>query len=349
MDNKIRQELDSIEIPDELHNRVILGVQKAKEDNQIPVINSSASNKKQKSKRKKVIVTWITAAILMIILFTSSGLVSPTMAKMISSIPYLGSVFQSKSIMTVIYEELEDKGYEIEGIGIRYDPQKMIMINIKGTDYYKEVKDEVKKIAKNKLNEKGYDAYSVEVDEFKERTDYVLNEEEKAEKKLLEQKVEEKMKQLDYKYDMVQVDPTENAIFINIVGDKKYFRSIEKEVEKAGLEVTNENKFKGYRILPTNTTVEVRVADNIAPIESVIAEGLLSKKEYKVTGVSYKRVPLTFIISTSELSTSPTAKQLGSEIEGEIVKFLQSDEITEILANEEYSIIVNSKDNKKIN
>jgi len=197
MDNKIRQELDKIEIPDELHNRVILGVQKAKEDNQIPVINSSASNKKQKSKRKKVIVTWITAAILMIILFTSSGLVSPTMAKMISSIPYLGSVFQSKSIMTVIYEELEDKGYEIEGIGIRYDPQKMIMINIKGTDYYKEVKDEVKKIAKNKLNEKGYDAYSVEVDVFKERTDYILNEEEKAEKKLLEQKVEEKMKQLD--------------------------------------------------------------------------------------------------------------------------------------------------------
>ena len=144
MDNKIRQELDKIEIPDELHNRVILGLEKAKEVNQIAVINSSASNKKQKSNRKKVIVIWIMAAILMIILFTSSALVSPTMAKMISSIPYLGSIFQSKSIMTVISEELEDKGYEIEGIGIRYDPQKMIIINIKGTDYYKEVKNEVK-------------------------------------------------------------------------------------------------------------------------------------------------------------------------------------------------------------
>lgn len=58
---------------------------------------------------------------------------------------------------------------------------------------------------------------------------------------------------------------------------------------------------------------------------------------------------MTFIISTSELSTNPTAKQLGAEIEGEIVEFLKSDEIVEILANEEYSIIVNSKDNKKIN
>ncbi|MEQ2467999.1 DUF4179 domain-containing protein [Niallia hominis] len=348
MDNKIRQELDKIEIPEDLHNRVILGMQKAKNENSNPVLNNSSSNKKTWSKRKKRIVSWGTVAVLMIIFF-SSALVSPTMAKVISSIPYLGSVFQSKSIMTVIYEELVDKGYEIEGIGIGYDPQKKIMISIKGSDYYKVVKNEVKKIAVNKLNEKGYDAYTVEVDEFKERTDYVLNEEENAEKQLLEQKVEEKMMQLDYKFDMVQVDPTENAIFINIVGDKKYFQSIEKKVEKAGLEVTNANHYKDYRIIPTNTRVEFRVADNIAPVESAIAEGLLSKKEYKVTGVSYKREPLTFIISTSELSSNPQSKQLGAEIEGVIVEFLKSDEIADILANEEYSIIVNSKDNKKIN
>ena len=84
--------------------------------------------------------------------------------------------------MTVIYEELEDKGYEIESMGTTYDSQKKITISIKGSDYYKEVRDEVKKIAISILNEKGYDAYSVEVDEFKERTDYVLNEEEKAKK-----------------------------------------------------------------------------------------------------------------------------------------------------------------------
>jgi hypothetical protein len=67
------------------------------------------------------------------------------------------------------------------------------------------------------------------------------------------------------------------------------------------------------------------------------------------TRISYKRKPLTFIINTSELSSNPQSKQLGAEMEGVIVGFLQSDEIAEILANEEYSIIVNSKDNKKIN
>lgn len=64
------------------------------------------------------------------------------------------------------------------------------------------------------------------------------------------------------------------------------------------------------------------------------------------TRISYKRKPLTFIINTSELSSNPQSKQLGAEMEGVNVGFLQSDEIAE---NEEYSIIVNSKDNKKIN
>jgi hypothetical protein len=58
---------------------------------------------------------------------------------------------------------------------------------------------------------------------------------------------------------------------------------------------------------------------------------------------------LSFIISTSILSSDPTAKALGTEIESMIVEFLESEEISPILDNEPYEIIVNSKDNKKIN
>ncbi|EOR21432.1 hypothetical protein A499_23367 [Niallia nealsonii AAU1] len=45
--------------------------------------------------------------------------------------PIFGSVFQSKSIMTVIYEELEDKGYEIESMGTTYDSQKRLLLVLK--------------------------------------------------------------------------------------------------------------------------------------------------------------------------------------------------------------------------
>ncbi|MBT2733465.1 DUF4030 domain-containing protein [Bacillus sp. ISL-7] len=62
-----------------------------------------------------------------------------------------------------------------------------------------------------------------------------------------------------------------------------------------------------------------------------------------------KDKPLSFIISTSILSSDPTAIALGTEIESMIVEFLQSEDISPILDNEPYEIIVNSKDNKKIN
>jgi hypothetical protein len=39
-------------------------------------------------------------------LLIGSAFVSPTMAKVISNIPYLGLIFQSKSVDTLIYDEL---------------------------------------------------------------------------------------------------------------------------------------------------------------------------------------------------------------------------------------------------
>ncbi|WP_374725457.1 DUF4030 domain-containing protein [Neobacillus drentensis] len=81
-----------------------------------------------------------------------------------------------------------------------------------------------------------------------------------------------------------------------------------------------------------------------------ILENFLITKSWKrinCTIQTYK--PLSFIISTSILSSDPTAKALGTEIESMIVEFLKSEEISPILDNEPYEIIVNSKDNKKIN
>ncbi|WP_191277029.1 DUF4030 domain-containing protein [Neobacillus kokaensis] len=80
-----------------------------------------------------------------------------------------------------------------------------------------------------------------------------------------------------------------------------------------------------------------------------IADGLMAKKEFKVTGVGYKDKPLSFIITTSVLSSDPTAKAHGTKLESLIVEFLQSEEISPIVDNEPYEITVNSKDNKKIN
>ncbi|MEH7014656.1 DUF4030 domain-containing protein [Neobacillus niacini] len=347
MDNKIRQEIDKIEVPKELNNRVILGMENAKKDYEKQLNPESKGDRKIWSLRKKIMF-FSSVAVLSLGLFISSAFVSPAMAKVISNIPYLSSIFRSEPIGGLIFDELKEKGYKISNIGTSYSP-KIFHITVEGSDdYYSEVKDEVKKTVIEILMSKGYDAYSVEVNKVR-KEDYTLSEEEMKEKNIIENEVTNKLKQLNYKFDMVQTDPTEKTIFINMVGSKKYYHSVQDDVEKMALEVADENKYTGYKINVTRVTTEVRKTPKGGQISSAMSEGLMSKKEFKVTGVSYKSKPLNFIISTSILSSDPTAKALGTEIESMIVEFLESEEISPILDDESYEIIVNSKDNKKIN
>jgi len=351
MDNKIRQEMDKIEIPEELHTRVILGMEQAKQDNEISrQLKSERKNHKKRWSPKKKIMFFSGVAVLSFGVFISSAFVSPTMAKVISNIPYLNLIFQSEPIGGLIQNELEKKGYKVSSLGTSYEPKKVIEVTLEGSDdYYNEVKDDVEETIREILKSKGYDAYSVKVSKGSVRTDYVLNKEETEEKNILENEVTKKLKQLNYKFDNVQVDPTEKTIFINIVGSDKYYNSVQDDVEKMAIEVADRNKYTSYKINVTRVTVKVEKADKGAQITPAIAEGLMSKKEFKVTGVGYKGKPLSFIISTSILSSDSKAKALGTEIELMIVEFLKSEEISSILGDESYEIIVNSKDKKKIN
>jgi hypothetical protein len=331
----------------ELKNRIITDIEKMEPQGRIKTSILFSPIKKVNLIRK--LTFSIIALIILFGLFIGSFTISPVMAKVISNIPYLSLIFQSKSIGEVVFDELKEKGYKISGTGTSYSPHKIFHVTLDGSDdYYSEVKDEVKKTVSNILNSKGYDAYSVEVNKVR-KEDYVLSEEEMKEKKIIENEVTKKLKLLNYKFDNVQTDPTEKTIFINIVGSKKYYNSVQDDVEKMALEVVDGNKYTGYKINVTRVTVEVTKADKGSQIIPTIAEGLMSKKEYNVTGVSYKSKPLTFIIRTSILSTDPTSKTLGTQIESMIVEFLTSEEISSILGNESYEIIVNSKDKKKIN
>ncbi|MFD5853487.1 DUF4030 domain-containing protein [Cytobacillus pseudoceanisediminis] len=336
LSNNVIKEVDKIKIPeDKLDQAIQQGLRRGK--------------KSQRGFGKKVIYT-CSAAVLLFGLLIGSASVSPTIANVVSQIPYLGQIFESKDIVIVITEELKSKGYDTSSAGIRYHPEKIIEVSIEGSDeYFNNVKDGVEKIVRRILKSKGYDAYSIKVNKYVAKSDYVLNEEEKKEKNILENKVAKELKQLDFKFDTVQVDPTEKVMFINIVGSKKYYDTIQDAVEKTALEVAKVNKFKGYRIIVTRVTVEVTKAGKEAQIISAITEGLMSKKEFKVSGVGFKSKPLTFIVTTSILSSDPTAKALGAEIESMIVEFLTSEEISTILENEPYEIIINSKDEKKIN
>ncbi|MFF2875176.1 DUF4030 domain-containing protein [Gottfriedia sp. NPDC057991] len=333
--SKLKKEIQNIQVPkDKLNTAIEAGFKKGK----------------RKSKRGHQFIYFSSAAVLMFGILVSSAFISPTMAEVVSKIPYLSLIFKSKSLDMIIWDKLNGKSYKVSSVGVSYTPKKSIQISLDGSDqYYDEVKNEVKKTVNEVLQSKGYDSYAIKITQQKDFKDYELNEEEKKEKGLLESEVTKTLKQLKYTFDSVFVDPTEKSIFINIVGSKDYYKDVTKDVQKVAFETAKTNHYPGYKIKVTRVTVEISKSDKGSLIVPVISEGLMSKKEFKVTGVGYKSKPLKIIIRTSIKSSNPLAKNLGEEIETEINEFLKSKDISSVLGDEKYEIIIYSKDKNKIN
>lgn len=338
MDNKIKREINRIDVPEELHDRVLLGVERAGE-----------KDKSQWSLPKKIKI-FSTVAVILAMLLVSSAFVSPSMARVVSSIPYLGAIFQSEPIGHIISEELAKEGYEVNSTGVTANPDKKVEVIMAGSaEDFVEVKQEVENFTGEILMSKGYDAYKVEVRHEQTNADYKLSKQEQAEKNLLDQEVTAKLEEGGYQFNRVFTDPTDKSIFINITGSEEYFESVKEAVENAGTETVTSNNYAGYTIIPTRVESKITPIDKGAMIIPAMAEGFLSKKEYNVTGLAYKEDPLTFIIRTSIASSDPEAEGLGTEIETMISEFLESDEISSILDGETYNIVVESKDDQKIN
>ena len=72
------------------------------------------STRRKRSWRKSQLVV---ASVLSLGVLTGSAFLNPTMAEVISKIPYLGQVFQ-KPIPVVMSEVLEKEGYKPAGVGM---------------------------------------------------------------------------------------------------------------------------------------------------------------------------------------------------------------------------------------
>ncbi|MEH6941342.1 DUF4030 domain-containing protein [Bacillus sp. JJ722] len=342
--NKIKEEFEKIEVPEELFERAKLGVKNAKIE-----IGHTVEKNKKPSRMKKRLMILSTAAVVIIGLFFSP-IFSPTMAKVVTAIPFLGSLFEKEESVTgVIYQELKKEGYQIDSVGAVYKPKKEIEIRMMGSeDYYEEVKEDVKKQVENILESRGYDAFSVAVRPQLE--EYIPSKEEQETINVLESAVKERLTELDYSFDEVMVDPVEKVVFINMNGSKQYAQSdhIEKEVKQ----VIEKNKYEGFKVKVNgeNTTINERKDIDVGSlITSEIGEPLMSRKEYKVTGISYKEEPAQIFITTSFESTDQDSKAIIESIEATINEFLHTKEMVEKIKNQPYEIIIESKNNKRLN
>jgi hypothetical protein len=170
--NKIQSELEKIQIPEEVMDRMYKGLEKAKRDEEVGGMKHRVNSKKKK------LIGLLAGLVAVGGLFFGSAFVSPAMAEMVSKIPYLKDVFLkdldregAKSVFALVREEGLRRGYEVKGIRVggffkEEDPDKVVVLLV-SKDYNDKTKLDAETLTKEMLDQKGYYAKSIEVLPFK--------------------------------------------------------------------------------------------------------------------------------------------------------------------------------------
>jgi hypothetical protein len=330
-----KESIDKIIIPDEKLDRAI---------------NLAIKKGKRKGYRNKKGKSWIyvaSAAILFIGLLFGSATISPTMAKVVSEIPFIGKVFADKqNIADLISDKLRENG-RLSNVDISY-LQKEINIKVQGSEkYFNREKEEIQTTAEYVLAANGYNAYSVKVTrEIMEPKDEKVVKE-SNEFYIIESELMKELEKRNFDVQHIQLYNLPNKIIIEIPTEEDRTR----EISSVYNEILNENEINHLELEFKEVNIdESKQEAKWIPIIQAINEELLRKKEYKVNKVGFEVNLQPEIQVFLEISGKETgAKTHGEEIEKSIDNFLKSDQLNSIIKNNSYKITIYDKDNKQIN
>lgn len=344
MDNQFRKELESIEIPKELNDRVIEGFMQAEKE------MHSASSKKQIKKINKKILIWVAAAVMFVGLFIGSTFISPVMAKIASRIPMFNTILNRGPIGDALIEYLMEQGFSITGASQINDSKEMsILIDHK---QYSTQKDEVKKVAEQYLYDEGYSNLNIKVKKSSgeetiiknakeyplENTDFIIEITKKMEKA-----------GFDTKYNSIGTKP--KPAELTLVIPESDYKTRKSEIIKIVKETGEIFGVGDFKISFKTFTFEER--DRNARWENIISslnELLLIKEEYSVKsfGSSVEDIVSLYVVLDIP-SNNTNAKETAKTVEHDIQQFLSSQDIKKTIQGDRYKIEISSKDNKKLN
>lgn len=335
-------------IKNELKERILTNIENL-ESNEKNINPFRAKNRKG-SLTGKIAYSCI-VLIMFIGLIIGSGFISPVMAEVLSNFPYLNQVFKSEPITTTIMNKLQKSGYEIVGVSIR---GKNIKIGVNESyRNFQDIQKEVKEVAVEVLKSRNYDAYKVEV--VKENSTYEKPSPEQL--KLIEEamRVEGALQQELEKINndvTTQVGEMPNSKGLLIVIGIPNTEKAPEAIKESAQNVVKENTEKEYKIEFVKIDLAgIEQENRWLRVLIPIFDGLNSKKEYQIRDFSFssQSPKMRIYFYTDVLSSNPESKQLGVKIENTVKGFLESEEAREFIEDDEYKIIVYSKDKKKLN
>ncbi|MEO2076861.1 MAG: DUF4030 domain-containing protein [Bacillus sp. (in: firmicutes)] len=317
---------------------------------------NSVVTKKRTS--RKVIFSTVSAAAVLVILIGSANL-SLGAAKVAAKIPYFHYFIQQEeykyAVAELIGDVANDKGYQLGSFDLSI-PDKEVKLGLRYSKKdYESIKGHVEKNINKALIANNFGSFDIITK--RERVIVPEKEDPKVEKytkdsQALEQQIIAYLKENHYEMPFpVQARINQFERFVYVAIPKTETRTDELKAFLDNTTALYGGKFK-YRISKIDMKAreqELRWEKN--NIISILVGGLMTNKEFKVSGFSYSfhPLPLQITIKTSVDSSDEDARSLAKRIEGEINSFIQTDDLTKEVRNDPYEITILSKDKKKIN
>jgi hypothetical protein len=278
------------------------------------------------------------AAVIALGVTAVSAFYNPAVAEIASKIPYLGQVFQTKPVNTMLWDALEKEGYEKFSLGMTPGEVTSFEIMIEGSE--KDADRERKKITAitdKVLKSKGYDAYEIKVSSYIPQVTPLTKEEKELTK--LGENLEAALKQAGY--NILYVNPFNSQIEVAI---PKTETSVE-EIKKATIQAAKNNGYDREVSIEIVNLEQNNREDIWLSYMRTIYEGMALKKEYHVTGYgySYKNNKMKMIIKTNLKPSDKEAEETVNKIREEIGKFVESEKQNSNVKEDEYEIIIRDK------
>ncbi|WP_413305584.1 DUF4179 domain-containing protein [Bacillus sp. 1P10SD] len=322
--NKIQRELEKIQIPEEVMDRMFKGIEQAKGEEKVTPIKFEGM-----SRRKKLIGS-LAGLVAVGGLFFGSAFVSPAMAQIASKIPYLNQVFLKdidingeKSLMALVREEGLKRGYEVTGLRVGQglmegDEPEKVYVFLVSKDYNEKTKVDAENLTKEMLDQKGYYAKAIEVLPFKadfyasmRRINRIMLDEAQKIKTLINDK--------GYSVDYVGMNPGLDEIFVILPETEKHVDEVRAIIQAYQKKKYNEFSLDIRSVNLTNMDEETKLKKNLY----TIFEGLLGKKEtYKINSFTYTtKGELVITIETSlEKKDQKLIEQIRKEVSSQVAK-----------------------------
>ncbi|MYL63442.1 DUF4030 domain-containing protein [Bacillus hwajinpoensis] len=322
------------------------------------VLRNLGTTKRKKNSRKRII-SGVTAVALFAMLALST-IFAPVMENVLAKIPYISQFVEDEeqkmekwdTILNQVTTIVEKNDLELRNINI-FDREMSVKIFL---NKLPENEEKIIVQIQTEFNDTGLNGYEVSVVVYEEEEIKTEQSQEEIELAMqnnqkLEEALTERLQLEEYELMFpVSVRITQGSVYMNVIVPKT-----EERIDQLKEILKDEAKDFG-----NNYELDVRQVEKIAREQEKrwektgaigdIGGALTESTEFPVTGFAYSfhPYPLEIIVKTSLSRDDSESSQVAENIRAEIDLYIQNDEDTETIRNDEYDVKVLSEDKKEI-